>query len=353
MKRTLMELNEKFNLTIIATSMHLSSMFGYTVELIEKDGFKVEKVDMLFDNDSLSAMAKSFGIGVYGIAQIMEKIKPDVILVGGDRGESLAGAIVGAHLNIPVAHHSGGDLSSSIDNKIRYAITSFSDFHLVGNSKSYEKLISIGISAENLFCVGEPGLDDIKSKNFSSKETIVKKYDINPKEPFIILLQHPNTDEFEETEKNIIETLNAIKELKIQTIAIYSNSDSGGKLINNKIDEYSHNFNFINCFANIERGDFLGLINVCDLMVGNSSSGIIELPSFKKPFVYVGTRQENRIISGNVINVDYNKQEIIDGIKKALYDVKFRAELKNIKNPYGDGNSSQRIVKTILNIMGI
>lgn len=351
MKRTLMKLNERFNLTILATSMHLSPLFGYTVGLIENDGFNVEKVDMLFDNDSLGAMAKSFGIGVYGMAQIIEKIKPDVILVAGDRGESLAGAIVGAHLNIPIIHHGGGDFSSSVDNKIRYAITSFSDFHLVGNTKSYEQLISIGISDKKLFCVGEPGLDDIKSKNFSPKDAVVKKYNIDPKKPFIILLQHSNTEELEKNETNIIETLNAVSELEIQTLAIYSSSDSGGKIINKKIDDYSNKYNFIKVYPNIERYDFLGLMNVCDLMVGNSSSGIIELPSFKKPFVYIGTRQENRISFGNVINVDYNKQEIIDGINKALYDIKFGAELKYIENTYGDGKSSQRIFETILDIM--
>lgn len=352
MRRTLTELNDKSNLTIVATSMHLSPMLGYTVKEIEKDGFKVEKVDMLFENDNLGGMAKSFGIGVYGITQSIENIKPDIILVEGDRGESLAGAIIGAHLNIPVVHHGGGDLSSSIDNKIRYAITMFSDYHLSGNPKSYEKLVSMGISEEKVFLVGEPGLDDIKSRNFTPKQDIIKKYSINPTEPLIILLQHPNTKEFIDTEKNIGEILSAVKKLEIQTVAIYSNSDSGGKIINKKISECANKLDFLSIYPNIERNDFLGLMNSCDLMIGNSSSGIVELPSFKKPFIYVGSRQGNRIKSENVINVDYSEQEIIDGINKALYDIDFKKKIKNIKNPYGDGETSKRIVNVILKIMG-
>lgn len=353
MRRTLIELNKKSILTIIATSMHLSPILGYTVGEIEKDGFKVEKVDMLLENDDLFGMVRSLGIGIYGIAQAVENIKPDIILVGGDRGESLAGAVVGAHLNIPVLHHGGGDLSSSIDNKIRYAITMFSDYHLTGNRKSYEKLVSMGISEEKIFCVGESGLDDIRSGDFTSKRDIMKKYGISPTKRLIILLYHPNTNEFVDTERNIEEILCAIKELGIQTVAIFSNSDSGGKIINKKISEFANELDFLKVYPNIERKDFLGLLNICDLMVGNSSSGIIELPSFKKPFIYVGSRQKNRIKSENTINVGYNRQEIIEGIKKALSNENFKNKLKTLKNPYGDGKSSERMVNIILDIMGI
>jgi len=154
MRRTLLELANLLDLTIIATCMHLSPRFGSTVKEIEKDGLKIKKVDMLIDNDGLRAMVKSFGIGVYGITQAIEEINPDLIFVEGDRGESLAGAIAGAHLNIPVVHHGGGDLGGSIDNKIRYAITMFSDYHLTGNDESRERLIKMAIPEERVFKVG-------------------------------------------------------------------------------------------------------------------------------------------------------------------------------------------------------
>jgi len=350
-RRTLMELNKHVDLTIIATCMHLSQRFGSTVKEIEKDGLKIKKVDMLIDNDGLGAMVKSFGIGVYGITQAIEEINPDLIFVEGDRGESLAGAIAGAHLNISVVHHGGGDLGGSIDNKIRYAITMFSDYHLTGNDESRGRLIKMGIPKERVFNVGEPGLDDIYAGDFTSKEKVIKKYGITPDKPLILLIQHPNTEEYEDVEIQIKETLGAIKELKIQTVAIYSNADAGGRIINETLDDYAKELNFLKVYPHIERRDFLGLMNICDVMVGNSSAGIVELPSFKKPFVYIGTRQKNRLKAGNVIDVGYGRDKIIEGIKRALYDEKFRKKLKSIKNPYGDGKTSSRIVKIISEIL--
>ncbi|HJH26809.1 MAG TPA: UDP-N-acetylglucosamine 2-epimerase (hydrolyzing) [Methanophagales archaeon] len=351
LRRTLKELNKHVNLTIIATCMHLSPRFGSTVKEIERDGLKIKRVDMLIDNDSLGAMVKSFGIGIYGISQAIEEISPDLIFVEGDRGESLAGAIAGAHLNILVVHHGGGDVGGSIDNKIRYAITMFSDYHLTGNDESRGRLIKMGTPKERVFNVGEPGLDDIHANDFTPKEEIFKKYDINPEKNLILLVQHPNTEEYENVEIQIKGTLDAIKELRIQTIAIYSNADAGGRIINEMLEDYAKELNFLKVFPHVERRDFLGLMNVCNVMIGNSSAGIIELSSFKKPFVCVGSRQKNRRRAGNTIDVSYNKSDIIRSIKKALYDKEFREKLKNVKNPYGDGRASARIVKTISEIL--
>jgi UDP-hydrolysing UDP-N-acetyl-D-glucosamine 2-epimerase len=350
-RKTLIELNKHVNLTIIATCMHLSPRFGSTVKEIERDGLKIKRVDMLIDNDSLGAMVKSFGIGVYGTAQAIEEIYPDLIFVEGDRGESLAGAIAGAHLNILVVHHGGGDVGGSIDDKIRRAITMFSDYHLVGNDESYRRLISMGIPKDRIFNVGEPGLDDIYANEFTPKEEIIKKYDMAPDKPLILLVQHPNTEEYKNVELQIKETLYGIKELKIQTIAIYSNADAGGRIINEMLEDYAKELNFLKVFPHIERRDFLGLMNACDVMVGNSSAGIVELPSFRKPFVCIGTRQKNRLRTGNTIDVGYNKDEITEGITRALSGKDYREKLKNIKNLYGDGRASTRIVKIISEIL--
>ena len=350
-RRTLIELNKHVDLTIIATCMHVSPRFGSTVKEIERDELKIKKVDMLIDNDSLGSMVKSFGIGVYGIAQAIEEINPDLIFVEGDRGESLAGAIVGAHLNIPVVHHGGGDLGGSIDNKIRHAITMFSDYHLVGNEESYRRLISMRSPKDRIFNVREPGLDDIYAGDFTPKDEIAKKYNITPDKPLILLVQHPNTEEYEDIEMQIKETLGAIKELKNQTISIYSNADAGGRIINEMLEDYAKELNFLKVFPHIERRDFLGLLNACGVMVGNSSAGIVELPSFRKSFVCIGTRQKNRLRTGNTIEVGYNKDDITEGINKALYDKELREKLKTIKNPYGRGKASARIVKIISEIL--
>jgi UDP-hydrolysing UDP-N-acetyl-D-glucosamine 2-epimerase len=351
MERTLKELKKYINLKIIATGMHLSEKYGYTVKEIEKEGFDVEKVESLIDSNSLGAMVKTLGIELYGITQIVERLNPKLIFVEGDRGDALAGAIIGSHLNIPVVHHGGGDISESIDNKIRYATSMFSDYHLVGNIESYNRLIKIGIPKENVFIVGEPGLDDIYLKNFTSKDKIIGKFNINKTEPLVLLLYHPNTKELREIKSQIKSILDAIVELELQTIAIYSNSDAGGYIINNYLEEYSSKYDFICVFPHIYRKDFLGLMNICDLMIGNSSSGIIELPSFKKPFIHVGNRQRGRLTAGNVVFVEYDKEKIKESINKALHDNKFKEKLRNIKNPYGNGTTFLKITKIILDIL--
>jgi UDP-hydrolysing UDP-N-acetyl-D-glucosamine 2-epimerase len=350
MRKVLLELDKVADLTIIATCMHLSPQFGTTIDDIENDNLKVKKVDMLIDSNTLDSMVKSFGIGVYGITQVVEEINPEIIFVEGDRGESLAGAIIGAYLNIPIVHHGGGDVAGSIDNKIRYAITAFSDYHFVGNEDSYWRLVRMGIQNDRIYNVGEPGLDSIHAKEFTTKEELIQKYNINSKKPLVLLIQHPNTEEYKDVELQIKETLDAVNELKVQTIAVYSNADSGGRIINQALEEYSKKNDSFEIFKNIGKDDFLGLMNICDIMVGNSSAGIVELPSFKKPFVCVGTRQKSRLRAGNTIDVDYDKEQIIMGIKKALYDKEFLKSLESRVNPYGEGNTSTKIVNLLLRI---
>jgi UDP-hydrolysing UDP-N-acetyl-D-glucosamine 2-epimerase len=351
MRRPLKELNEHVDLTILVTSMHLSPTFGSTFKEIEKDGFKTKKVDMLLDGDDMGAMVKSFGIGVYGIAQAIEDMNPDLILVEGDRGESLAMAFAGAHLNIPVVHHGGGDISGSIDNKIRYAITMFSDYHLVGNEESYQRLLDTNIPEKRLFIVGEPGLDDIHAGEFTPREEIIEKFNIDASKPLLVLIQHPNTEEHGNVEQEIAEILDAIQQLQIQTIAIYSNADAGGRKINENLESYSKKLPYLTVTKNLIRMDFLGLLNACDVMAGNSSAGLVELPSFSKPFVCIGTRQRNRLRAGNVVEIGADKEQVVDGINKALQDKQFREKLKTLKNPYGDGKTSIRMKEIILKIL--
>jgi UDP-hydrolysing UDP-N-acetyl-D-glucosamine 2-epimerase len=315
------------------------------------DNLKIEKLGVQQETDDLTGMARNIGDYIKGFAEIFERTKPDLIFVEGDRGESLAAAMAGAHMNIPIVHHGGGDLSGSIDDRTRNAITSFSDYHLAGNRKSYNRLRRFKGSFKNIFLVGEPGLDDIYDGSYTPREEIIQRYGIQPIESLILLLQHPNTEEFLTVKNQIVETLEAISALNLQTVAVYSNSDAGGSIINHMIDEYSRKNNKIKVYPNIEREDFLGLMNVAAVMVGNSSSGIIELPSFSKPFVLVGTRQKRRLEAGNVIRVNYNKDEIMNGIRKAIYDEKFKRKLLKIKNPYAFGRSSDIIVKKIIHIL--
>jgi len=351
MRRTLINLNKLTNLTIIVTSMHLNHEFGFTINEIEKEGLKIKRVDTFISGDNLKSMAESFFVEGNKMLRVIKEINPNLIFIEGDRGEALNGAIIGAYFNIPVVHQGGGDMSGSIDNKIRNAITMFANYHLVGNENSYQRLLKIGIPKKLIFKVGEPGLDDIYAKDFTPKEEIAKKYKLNLEKPILILIQHPNTEEYHNVSKQIKEILEAIKTLKFQTVAVFSNSDAGGKAINKALKEYAKRLSYLQVYPNITRKDFLGLMNVCDAMVGNSSAGIIELPSFKKPFICVGTRQKNRIKANNVINVGYNTNEIVKATNKAIYNTKFKEKIAKIKNPYGDGQASIRIVKIISKIL--
>jgi len=350
-KRTLVGLNKITELTVVATGMHLSNQFGNTYREIETDGFKIRKVDMLLDNNSLGSMAKSLGIGLYGIVQVFEDINPNIVFIEGDRGEALAGAIAAAHLNIPIVHHGGGDISGSIDDKIRSAISALADFHLVGNQRSYQRLRRVGIPAEKITLVGEPGIDDILSGDYTSIDQVNNKYGIPSGKPMILLIQHPDTRENRNIESDIRIILEVVTELEIPTVAIYSNSDSGGRVVNSVLDEKSIELPFLKVFSHVERRDFLGLMNRCSVMLGNSSAGIVELPSFKKPFVCVGSRQKDRLQTENTINVECKKTEIINALYYAMQDRSFVEKLSHIKNPYGDGRASERIVSKIMEIL--
>lgn len=353
MTRTLLKLRKSVEIIIIATGMHLSKKWGNTIQEIEKYDFKIKKVDMKLKDDSLSSMVKSLGICISKLSKLIEEIAPDLIFVEGDRGEALAGAVVGAHLNIPVVHHGGGDVSESIDNKIRRAISMFANYHLTGNIDSYHRLLKHGIPESNVFNVGEPGLDHIIAKNFTQKEEIVRKFDLNLNKPLLLLIFYPNTTEFNEVEQQIVQILEAIKDLNMPTIGLYSNADAGGATINKVLDEYKSRLPFLKLDTHFYREDFSGLMNVCSAMVGNSSAGITELPLFKKPYICVGTRQKGRLKAENIIEVDYNKEEIIKAIKKGLYDNEFRKNLDNLTNPYGDGTAYLKITKIIRNILEI
>ena len=351
MSRTLVELNKFVDLTVIAVGMHLSEKWGKTIKEIMKYDFKVEIAEVTLEEGGLSEMVEFLGKAILKLLPIIKKIDPDVILVEGDRGEMLVGAIIGAHLNISVVHHGGGDISDSIDNSIRNAITMFANYHLTGNIDSYNRLLNIGIPESRLFNVGEPGLDDILAKNYTSKEAIIKKYKINSQEPLLLLIFHPNTKEFTSVKTQIVEILEAIKELEFPTISVYSNADAGGKIINETLDEYQTHLNHLQVFKHFYKEDFSGLMNVCSAMVGNSSSGLTELPLFKKPFICVGTRQKGRLKTENVIEVDYKKEEIIQAVKKGLYDDHFRKKLEILTNPYGDGKSFYKITNIICRII--
>lgn len=344
----------KSSISIIVVGMHISEEFGSTVREIEKDGFKIDaKIVTLHKKDSKAEMAKSVGKCVFGIAKALNKIKPDIVLLLGDRSETFAGAIAATYLNIPVAHIHGGEVSGNVDELVRHAITKLSHIHFATTKESAERIIKLGENPSNVFTVGAPALDLILNKKLIEKEKLTKKYNLDLSKPILLVIQHSVVAECNEAEKQIRETLESIielhSELNHQVILIYPNADVGGRRIIKVIKKYEM-YPFIKTFKNIPYKEYLSLMRLVSVMVGNSSGGIIEAPSFKLPVVNIGTRQKGRERADNVIDVDYDKEQIKRAIKKALYDKKFIRRVKRCKSPYGDGNAGIRIANILSKI---
>lgn len=341
MSSALIALNKICDLRLIATGMHLEKKFGMTINEIKKDKLNImAQIKLPQKQETHADMTANFG---YLVSKLSEIIKPgefDACLVEADRFEELAMAIVAKQMAIPVFHQGGGDVSGSIDNNIRDAITDFSDYHFVGNVKSARRLLLRGIPEKRIFMFGEPGLDDIANKNFLPAKKIYKKYKTDKSKPLILAIQHPDTKEKINPRNQISPLLKAIEKLRLPTIIIYPNNDAGGLEMIREIDKYKSP-PLIKIFPNLPRADLLGLMNVCSIMAGNSSSGLIETTLFNLPFINIGKRQENRLADANVINCGYNAGEIVKKIKS---NIKKKGKFK-IRYVYGGGFFTDKLIK--------
>jgi len=343
--------NPDLNLEIVVCGMHLMEEFGCSINEIKEDGFKINIIDAVFENDDKFSMSKFIGEFIISLTEKIKNINPDLILLLGDRAEMLGGAIVGAYLNIPIAHLHGGEISSTVDEYSRHAITKLSNIHLAASELSKKRIILMGEDPNNVFFVGAPGLDELLEENFIPREVLADKYDLDLSKPLVIAVQHPVSLEADKSKEQILETLKAINNLKYQTIMIYPNADAGGRAMIETIIEYkdNNNMDFLKTFKNIEHSEFLSLMNIADVMIGNSSSGIFEALYFNLPVINVGSRQEGREHGENVVNVDYSFFEIEKSVNKVMSD-NFKNKLTNSKKPYGDGNASENIVEILANI---
>jgi UDP-N-acetylglucosamine 2-epimerase (non-hydrolysing)/GDP/UDP-N,N'-diacetylbacillosamine 2-epimerase (hydrolysing) len=339
-------------LSIIVTGMHLSPQYGYTISDIENDGLCINaKVDMMLDSSSAIAMAKSVGIGVIGLSQVLETLKPDIIVVAGDRIEPLALAIAATYMNIPIAHIHGGDKSigGHVDDSIRHVITKMAQIHFAATEESGNRIVKMGEESSKVFVVGAPALDTILNEPLLKKYEICRKYNLNPSNPIIMVIQNPVTREVDQAPEQMKETMEALINAKLQTIIIYPNSDMGGRKMIDVINEYKE-YPFITILKNMPHNDYLSLMKISSVLVGNSSSAIIEAPSFKIPVINIGSRQEGRERSDNVIDVPYDRDLIGKAIHSAIFDERFIDHVKKCKSPYGDGHASERIVEILSSI---
>ncbi len=340
--------HSQFHLLTIVVGMHLSSEFGNTVEEIERDSFKIDaKISSINRDDTHSGMARYIGRVIIKAVDIFEDLRPDMIILLGDRADILATTIAASYMNLLIAHIHGGDITKGgLDEPARHAITKFAHIHFPATEKSAKRIIKMGEEPWRVFVVGALGLDSIlKGNELLSSEDISKKYGLNLSKPILLVLQHPITTETNYAPTQMEETLKALVELQHQTILIYPNADPGGKKMIAVIKRYE--YPFIKKFKSLPHIDYLSLMGIANVMVGNSSSGIIEAPSFKLPVVNIGIRQKGRERSTNVIDVPHNKEAIKKAIEIALYDKRFIESLKDSTSPYGDGHATERIIEVL------
>ncbi|MBK9451645.1 MAG: UDP-N-acetylglucosamine 2-epimerase (hydrolyzing) [Bacteroidetes bacterium] len=334
-------------LQVLVTGMHLEQMFGMSVKAIEGAGFPISgRVPMHPPEDSGKGMAFAMGDGIRGMTKVLGKLKPDILLLLGDRTEVMAGAITALYLNIPIAHIHGGDVTrGGTDESTRHAVTKMASIHFAATPQSAERILKMGEEPWRIHTVGAPALDTILNVNPLSRSKLARRFNLPEDRPWFLVLQHSVTTEAEIAGEQFAETLAALDAFDVEKIFIYPNSDAGGLQIIAQLERIkTEPGNHV--FPSIPHREFLSLMNHCSVMVGNSSSGIIESSTFKIPVVNIGIRQEGRECAGNVVHVGHDRQAIETAIDQVIAD-EFMDSLENIVNPYGDGNASRRIVDVL------
>jgi len=340
--------SKKLELFLIVTGTHLSKNHGYTIREIEKDGFKIsKKIHMFPKNDDNFSMSTELGKGIIEFSKCFKQIKPDVNIILGDRDEMLASALAASHMNIINAHIHGGDVSGGLDEYIRHAITKISNLHFPATKKSKDRIIKMGEDPKYVFHTGSTSIDEIKNNHISDKNSIQKKYGIKLIGNEILLVQHSVTTESILSNKQIINTLKAVIKTKLNIIAISPNSDAGHKQIFNQLKFYSKKYPRLKVYENFPRSDYLGILKNVGILVGNSSSGLIEASYFDTPVVNIGKRQKNREYGSNLVTVSNSS---VDVIFKTI-NSKLGKKTHKKSFIFGKGNSSSKIVKILETII--
>lgn len=342
--------NDKdLELQLVVTGTHLSKDFGYTVNEIEEDGFPIsERVEILMSSDSTIGISKTMGIAFISFADVFSRLEPDIIIVVGDRYELIPICSCAMNARIPIAHISGGETTEgAIDEAVRHCITKMSYLHFPGCEEYRKRIIQLGEAPNRVFNFGDVGVENIYKTSFLSKEELEETLNFSLVKPYASVTFHPVTLEGDDVEKQCTELFNAIKDFNdMNFIFTKANADTGGRIINRMIDDFvSKNSNCI-AFSSLGIKRYLSLLKYSEFVLGNSSSGIIEAPCFHKPTVNIGNRQSGRLRAKSVIDCDANCNEIKKAINIARSD-SFKKIAKDAINPYGSGDTSVNIVKTI------
>ncbi len=343
--------DQELILQIIATGMHLSPEFGLTYREIEQDGFCIDrKVEMLTSSDTSVGIAKSMGLGMIGFADALHELNPDLIVVLGDRFEIFSAVSAALVARIPVAHLHGGELTEgAFDDAFRHSITKMSHLHFVAADEYRQRVIQLGEQPDRVFLVGGLGIDNIKSLKLLDRSALEASLDFKLGPKNILITFHPVTLETATASEQMAELLSALDNLQdTQLIFTMPNADTDGRLLIKMVEQFVAQHSNACAYTSLGQLRYLSSIAQVDGVVGNSSSGLAEVPSFQKGTINIGDRQRGRLQAASVINCDPTRKGILAAFEK-LYSFEFQNELINVKNPYGDGGASEKVVDAIKN----
>lgn len=340
-------LHERGNLrlSLIVAGMHLVEGFGRTVDAIEADGFEIAaRVQMLLASDSPEGIAKAMGLGTLGYAQALAQIRPDILLLLGDRFEMHAAGVAAVPFKTPIAHIHGGEITEgAIDDALRHSLTKLSHLHFVSTKEHGQRVIQMGEEPWRVTVSGAPGLDNTRHVKLLERAAFEERFGVRLGDEFLLATFHPVTLEFEQAEAQFAELLAALDEIGKPVLFTMANADTGGQAINRMIRDYTSQSPAAHLVENLGTQGIFSAMALTSAMIGNSSSGIIEAASFGLPVVNVGTRQAGRVRGDNVIDTGNGRAEIVEAIRRATSQ-EFRAGLTGLVNPYGDGFAADRIV---------
>ena len=341
--------DKEVNVRVVATGMHLSPEFGLTYKDVENDGIRIDrKIEILMSSDTPVSMSKTMGMAMISFADYFEEVCPDALLVLGDRYETLAVCCAALNAKIPIIHLHGGETTEgAIDEAIRHSITKMSYLHFTSTEEYRHRVIQLGENPERVYNVGSLGVENVLNQTLLSREALESELKLQLNMPYAVVTYHPVTLEDRdicETVKIFLDALDQNKDMFY--IITKSNADAGGRQINLMMEEYAEHRDNVQVYDSLGMIKYLSAVKYSEIVIGNSSSGILEVPSFKIPTVNIGDRQKGRIRAESVIDCNEDTESIVRAIKKARTP-EFRKQCSQVKNPYEGVRTSDTIVEII------
>lgn len=342
-----------FEVRVVVTGAHLSPEFGLTYREIEKEGIEIDrKIEILLSSDTPSAISKSMGMALIGFADYFAERRPDALVVLGDRYETLAVCCAAMNARVPIIHLYGGETTEgAVDEVIRHAITKLSYLHLTSTEEYRKRVIQLGESPDRVFTVGAIGIENALKKKLLSKQELADSLGLALERPYAVITFHPVTLENNSAKQQCRELLKALDmHPEMDYIITKANADADGRIINKMLDDYSLTHDNVSVYESLGAVRYLSAVKYACMAIGNSSSGLLEVPSFKIPTVNIGDRQKGRLKAASVIDCCPKAEEISQSIERAQ-TIEFREICETVTNPYGDGNTSKKVVDAIVNMM--